>query len=224
MKDAPNNAAPGRCDIWWREARGVRDDDIALLDEDERNRAGRLHRDADRARFVVAAALLRRKAALWLDEDPRSLAIDRVCMRCGTPHGKPTMAGVHASITHAGDYVGVALTALGPVGLDLEPEHAPVSEVAAQLLAPGESCADDLQLVRMWTRKESVVKATGDGVGVGLSRIRITAATSVPELRAYPGTSDLAARMTDLIAVPGYIASATVLTARSVRWVEHHDH
>ena len=78
--------------------------------------------------------------------------------------------GLHASITHSGEIVGVALSAAGPLGLDVEQvRERDISDLTRRVLGSGERSENPEDFFRYWTRKEAVVKATRDGIGVGLS-------------------------------------------------------
>ncbi|HSP53692.1 MAG TPA: hypothetical protein VLO00_12425, partial [Cryobacterium sp.] len=85
--------------------------------------------DAAERRFLAAAA------ARVLDVDPATVQIERSCPHCGgQDHGRPLVAGapgspagsslesrpLHVSLSRAGGSVALALTFLGPVGIDIE--------------------------------------------------------------------------------------------------------
>lgn len=155
------------CEIWW--ATPIHPERaphlVSPLDPLERARLGRLLRQDDRARFVAAHALARFSLALVLDVPAESVVIDRTC-RCGSAHGKPRVAGgPEFSLTHSGDLVGVAVSEQ-PVGLDVEQiRHMhDLAGVAAAVCSATESTTGDEDFFRLWTRKEALLKATGDGL------------------------------------------------------------
>jgi 4'-phosphopantetheinyl transferase len=152
------------CDVWWAApvAPGDAPGLVALLDAHEQARLGRFRRPDDAARYLGAHALTRIVLGRLLDRDPAGLVFDRTC-RCGEPHGKPTLPGGPGfSFTHAGAVVGVAVLPGGPVGLDVEPVRAlpDLEGMAGHVGAPAEPAA----FFRTWTRKEALLKATGDGL------------------------------------------------------------
>ncbi|MFC0623337.1 4'-phosphopantetheinyl transferase family protein [Kribbella deserti] len=125
---------------------------LELLDERERWRVGRSASEADRARMMLGAALLRAAAGAQLGVPAAGLRVDRICADCGGWHGRPTLpgTGLDVSVSHSGKVVTVAiLTGGGRVGVDVERvADRPVHDVVA------------------WTIAEARFKAGG---GTGLS-------------------------------------------------------
>ncbi len=182
LSRAPSVAAPchdGRvstCHVWWAapvapaEAPAL----VELLDEHERARLRRFRRPADTARYLAAHALTRVVLGNSLGRAPSSLVIDRTC-RCGAQHGKPVLAGGGPgfSLSHAGDVVGVAVLDGGAVGLDVEAVR-PMSDLAAMARHIG-APAEPIAFFRAWTRKEALLKATGDGLAGSMAGIDLDA-------------------------------------------------
>jgi transposase InsO family protein len=67
-----------------------------------------------------------------------------------------------------------------------------------------------------WTRKEAVVKVTGDGLGVPFAELRV----SDPKLLTYPGRDEEPALPVDLWPAPGYRAALAVLTPTPISVIE----
>jgi 4'-phosphopantetheinyl transferase len=220
-------SAPGDCAVWWADPTRSVPADAEVLDPVELSRLESLRMPADRARFRCAAALLRRLVAAETGLAPERVRVDRRCPTCDRPHGRPLLPGLglHASVTHSGDRVGVALTRLGPVGLDVERlGERDVLPLTRLVLGEGEHAADEAQFYRYWTRKESVVKATGAGIVAGLPLVRVSAPDQPPRLLAYPDGPTPAATMHDLSPGDGYAGAVTVLTARPYRVIERWHH
>ena len=153
----------------------------AVLDAEERERAGRFVRAVDRERYTAAHLMLRRVLAGYLGLPPGQVALTREpCPCCGDLHGRPALAdtspGLHFSLSHAGPLVLVAV-AEQPVGADVEalPEPRTVADLAA-VLHPAERAelaeadgTDRLprEFARLWTRKEAYLKGIGTGLGRG---------------------------------------------------------
>ncbi|MEJ8279824.1 4'-phosphopantetheinyl transferase family protein [Pseudonocardia spirodelae] len=169
--------------VWWAAPAdpGVRPDLVALLDQHERERMAALRRDADRARYLAAHALARLVLGEHLGTDAAALHLDRTC-GCGAPHGKPRLAArpddPGFSLTHSGALVGLALGP-GPVGVDVE-AHRPLSSLdglAEHALSAAERAAGTpaaAAFLRTWTRKEALLKATGDGLSSPMDAITLS--------------------------------------------------
>ena len=207
----------GGCTVWWATPAMYRSALCELLDTDERSRLQALRRDADRVRFVLAAALLRLAAASALGAQPDHVTVRRTCPDCGSAHGRPQLPGtdLHASISHSGERVAVAITRLAPIGVDVQCFSAlDVGVISARILDDSESAATDHDFYTYWTRKEAMVKATGDGMRVPLRQVLVGAADTAPRLLSYPGRPGLVASLLDLSAGDGYAAALAVLHHR----------
>jgi len=199
-------------DVWWATIAQQRPEHLDLLGDAERERWERFRRDEDRARFVLGVALLRLAVAGTLGVSVADVTIDRTCATCGQPHGRPRLPGdeLHVSVSHSGDWIAVALTAVAPVGVDVEQVRAiDIAGMAKLVLAPDERADSLADFYALWARKESAVKATGDGL-----RVPLNAVVVAPDGRitGYPDRPDLTATTVDLLPRPGYAAALTVLT------------
>jgi 4'-phosphopantetheinyl transferase len=210
-------------DVWWADPAWASPAHRALLDADERGRREALRRPADQDRFTVAAALLRLVGARATGLAPERVPVDRSCAQCGKPHGKPRIQGydVHVSVSHSGGRVAVAA---GPAELGVDVEEVAevnVADLAGHTLGPGESAAGPADFFVYWTRKESVVKATGDGITVALSGVRVTRPDEPAGLVSYATRPGLVATVRDLRPGEGYAAALTVLAPEPVTVHEH---
>lgn len=206
--------------VWWAAPAdpGDRADLVALLDAHERERLLALRRHEDRARYLAAHALARLVLAERLDADPAALVLDRTC-RCGEPHGKPRLAGrgddPGFSLTHSGSLVGVAV-GTGPVGVDVE-AHRPLSGLdglVRHALSPAELAAgtpDGTGFLVTWTRKEALLKATGEGLSSPMDAITLSPPHAPARVLGWTGTggswwvADVATGLDDH---PGAVAGA----------------
>lgn len=204
--------------VHWTVAATPDETELALLTPAELRRLSRLRMAGDRARFATATVLTKRAVAAELNIEPRSVRLDRRCDHCSADHGRPRVpgSGLYLSIAHAGDVAGVAITRAGRIGLDVEPDAGDgVRDVAGQLLGDGERAETPADLLRYWVRKEALVKATGDGIGIGLHAVVVSGPQEPPRLISYPGRR-LRARMVDLECRAGYLASVALLTDHKV--------
>lgn len=130
--------------------------------------------------------------------------VSATCRTCGGPHGRPTVAGAWVSFSYAGDLVAVAVCAV-PVGVDVERAAATCFEgFPGVALAPGEP---DTDRAASWTRKEAVLKATGDGLAVDPRSVVVTGGRV--RWAAAPGPIALA----DLSVPVGWAGAVAALTA-----------
>jgi 4'-phosphopantetheinyl transferase len=212
---------PGTCEVWWASATWMRPWHADVLSDDERARRSRLWDDGHRAQYTVAAALLRLVAAPLTARAASRVVVDRSCPRCGRPHGRPrlTGTGLHVSISHSGTTVAVAVSGAGEVGVDVQRVDVdPVQELSPLVLAETEAghVAAARDFFTYWTRKEALVKATGDGVTVPLREVVVTPPGTPPRLLGYPRQGGLAAQLRDLSPDPGYVGALAVLSPRPV--------
>lgn len=205
--------APGHCRV-----RQVRTDQLgvptAALSVREVQRAARYHRAGDRRRAVLGAALLRGAAGEALGIEPHRVVVERRCEACGADHGRPVLpgTGLHASVSHSGDVVLVALSRGAPVGVDVEQLGRRFAPADAHLVtAPHEPVpTDERGFLTSWTRKEAVAKATGEGVRCPMSEIVVSPPHERAELVSYRG-APLRAHLLDLDVGHGHVAAVAVL-------------
>lgn len=210
MSQAPDVSAV--CELWI--LRGLPPEEIdLLLTARERGRRDGYLRRPDARRYAAGVVLARLAVARFARVPAAGVRFRRVCGRCGDDrHGKPHAVGlpVHHSVSHAGEVVAVAVTGVAPVGLDVE-ECLPLDDADGLLAAVrgrGEPPVTGLpDFCRRWSRKEAVVKATGDGLSVPLSEVVLAvdgAVISYQERR-------LDAEIRDVEVGPGYVGALAVL-------------
>lgn len=190
----------------------------SVLALEEVRQLERYRSNNERERRIVAWALARRIIGSRLDMEPSSLHIRRWCQICRSDdHGKPRKVGdLHYSLSHSANRVAVAVTDGGQVGVDIE-RVSEVSGIERYVLHPDEVLPEhSSDLLRYWVRKEAVLKATGVGLSVSMSSLRVSAPTEVPAVLEYPDR-DLAPSeisLHDVDVGSGYLASVAVLLPR----------
>ena len=215
-----------RCDVYWAQLSWLAPAHVSLLSAAELDRRARFHRREDRDRFTLAAALLRVVLAERFESAPTEIQVDRTCDRCGEQHGRPRVPGypVELSVSHSGEFAAVAVSTAGPTGIDVE--HArPLDHRSlwGDVFGPEDDEARSLAaFYRGWTRKESILKATGVGLALPMSAVRVTRTTEPPALLAYPGEPGLRARMADIPPAEEYAGAVSVLSAWPVVFREWH--
>lgn len=192
------------CQVWWAISQPVPAHLVEMLTDVERERRARLRYEADRDRFTSGVVVSRMILAAHLALRPAAVRIDRSCMSCGAPHGRPrTLDGdLDFSVSHAGDLVAMAVVRRGPepypggrrVGVDVEVVTDRVEPRARELClsAPERDVLNDLPdadraaaFFRYWVRKEAVLKATGDGLAVPMRDLTLSRHDEPAALRAW---------------------------------------
>lgn len=202
------------CVVWLAEVGMQRPSHSAVLNEAEMTRRNTFMQEIDRSRFTLAAALLRLLVAGQTGLHPTDVLVDRTCERCGKQHGRPRLpgTGLHASISHSHYLVGIALTRMAPVGLDIE---AIVASKVDDILV--QECINEDEPIRSpgdfftyWCRKELVVKATGEGLYVPLNKVVVSPANEPPRLLSYQGRQ-LSATIREIELNQWYAGAVTLL-------------
>ena len=191
----------------------------SMLSAPERERAGRFGTEALRQRYVAGRAALRETLARRLGIAPAAVPIVR-----GT-RGRPMLADDASPDFNVSHTRGVAVIALldragHRVGIDIEGEDRSLAHdsLARKFLTADERDAiapldDDARrraFLRLWTCKEAMSKATGDGLSAPCARIGIDTARGLvpvagPDVYA-PGLWSLHA----VAAGAGYCATVAV--------------
>jgi 4'-phosphopantetheinyl transferase len=231
----PNLADLPTCRVWWAARSAARDQHRHLLDTDEAARWQHFRHDDDRARTLVGIALAKTVLAGMVGAPPADIRFDRTCPRCERPHGKPRLAEpaapIHLSVSHSGDRICVAVTTCAPVGVDVEAISAlrHLERTARAVLTDAEfrrwttlpPGRQDTELVRAWTRKESLLKATGHGLALPMDGIELVRRDGVLHVQRWPdGETWPRAHLHDLSPGPGYLACLTILAPGPVSVVE----
>ena len=208
-------------EVWWAKIGDVRWELVAELDAAERSRLTAYARQEDKDRFLLGCAVTRRVLGMHLMMPPGDVRLTRKCDDCGRPHGKVRTEGMEMSVSHSGDLIAVAFHPTKPVGLDVEQVDPGIdadalatvslSEVEAGELAKYEPDARARAFTTYWTRKEAIVKATGDGMRADLRQVVVSAPGQPAALVAWPGY-DGRLQLVDLEAGSDYAAALAILS------------
>jgi 4'-phosphopantetheinyl transferase len=204
-------------DVWWAEASWIEPWHLDVLSCHERERAASYRHESDRARFVVAAALLRLVVGARLQVPPSQVPVRRRCAHCRAPHGRPVIVGTHlgVSVAHARDRVVVAVIRDGAVGVDVEAvREIDVDTLTPMVLSAAEATSPTSRegFFKTWVRKEAVLKSLGTGLDVPMTALhlsRIGAGTHIASVSDRPRVHPV---VVDLDAGPGQ-AAALALSA-----------
>jgi 4'-phosphopantetheinyl transferase len=164
---------------------------VEFLDTSERNRAEKFRSMQDRHRYVSAHGFLRLVLGEALGRPANALVFEE------SAQGKPELRKsphderrLKFNLSHAAGWVLIAISWDHELGIDLEsPESLPdddesLSKLAARVLSTSEleiwnAILNPLKrrdaFLRMWTRKEAYVKATGEGLRHDLANFELPA-------------------------------------------------
>ena len=164
---------------------GEPDPDEAPLTPAELRRAGTFAAPSMQRRFVASRQAARRFVAGLAGVEPAAVAADYQCPECGPDavhsHGVPQYRSggdrlqFQASFSRSGEWLLAGAAATAALGIDLadlagfgDPGLDAVISTAAEqaqsdAAAPGSRA---LRQAQLWTRKEAVLKATGDGLRI----------------------------------------------------------
>ncbi len=208
-------------EVWWARVRDARPELTTELSAVEKGRLAAYARDEDKARFLLGAAVIRRVLGQRMEMSPATVQLDRSCPDCDRPHGKVTTEGMQLSVSHSGDLIAVAFHPRTAVGVDVELVDPAIDADSLASVSLAESEAEQLATVepaeraraftKYWTRKEAVVKATGDGIRADLRKVIVSAPDRPAALVEWPGYGG-PVQLVDLQAGQDYAAALAVLS------------
>lgn len=152
-----------------------------ILREDEQVRANRFHFAKDKRAFSLGRAYLRLILAQYLQLSPQELVFNY------TSKGKPYLQNcplpLEFNLSHSHNLVVYAVTQKQPIGVDVEyvRDLSQMIALAKRYFTPKESAfisscdstQQSLAFFQGWTTKEAFLKATGLGIGGGLSSLEV---------------------------------------------------
>ncbi len=156
----------------------------ATLSPDEQERAQKFKFEKHRNRYIAGRGALRGILGKYFNVGPAGLRF------VYSANGKPTLsgefagAGIHFNLAHTEDLALVAVTRIGLVGVDVEAVRPVknVEELVARFFSPRENelfqkVSDHEKpaaFFNLWTRKEALLKATGEGITRSLSLVEVS--------------------------------------------------
>lgn len=183
---APGDEAVARC--------------AAVLSEEERVRAARFRFPALTRRYTVSHGMVRSVLADYVGTAPEGLRFDT------SAHGKPLLDGplldgIAFNLSHSGERALLAVSEAGAVGVDVEARRmlTHLDGVAERIMSRGEyehflaadgAAAGNEVVLTVWTRKEAVLKASGEGISRPLRAIDVlTGSTAEVDGRRFELTA-----------------------------------
>ena len=170
--------------LWWRSlaANAAERESLAsLLSDAEHARASRFGRPELRDRYIVGRGTLRVLLGIELGIEPGAVVIVRG--ERGRPRVESPAIELDFNVSHTAGCAMFALARRRRVGIDIERDDREINAqgIARKFLAPTERAVLDghdadrarRQILRLWTCKEAMSKATGDALSAPFSRIEV---------------------------------------------------
>ena len=154
------------------------------VSQKEQQRAERFTFQADRSRFIAGRFLLRKFLSKYIDREMSDIPIQ---LDQGRPYVEDSMFSVSQipqfNISHSGDYVALAWSFSGAIGVDVEQskELSDLKQIARRVMNDQElekfsQMTMDQQLdyfYSLWVRKEAVLKKMQAGFSLEPNRIHV---------------------------------------------------
>jgi 4'-phosphopantetheinyl transferase len=202
-----------------------------MLHASDRARWSALRRSADKARFATGRALARSAIVASTEMSPDAIAFSTLCPRCGAQHGKPYLpdSEIEFSLSHAGDLVVLAMTRGVALGVDVERVIPSSPDLAGDVLTESEQRvlrdqppgARAHAFFTYWTRKEALLKATGEGLITPMTTIEVSAPHDPAAVLTWNPSSPDGVQLVDLRPDSGYAAALAALTGEAVAITDH---
>ncbi len=199
-----------------------------ILDRSEMDRAQRFRYPRDARRWSLARAALRNVLSEYTQIPPRDIRFDLEAN--GKPRFASPPAEIHFNLSHSQDMALIGVTTLAPLGVDIERlrEIPDAEAIAKRFFTAGEVEAyralPDEHRVRgfmnCWTRKESIIKATGAGLSMPLDSFEVSLDPRQPArlLKSPPQVGDRCFwSLQHVEAAPHYVGAIAVCCAMAPR-------
>jgi 4'-phosphopantetheinyl transferase len=179
---------PGQVQVWFAMLdRGAPEIAalVRVLSPEEMDRANRFRRSVDRERYLARRGLLRRRLSQYLRLGPEKIEIHR------HSQGKPYVPArinpdnLQFSESDSDNLAAFAFSRSSPIGVDIEKirafpdmpalvERYFTARERREVLC-GHKAQRLIRFYRLWTRKEAVLKAQGEGLLKGLDSVDVSA-------------------------------------------------
>lgn len=198
---------------------------LLLLNEEEVHRADRFRFPIHRQRFIAARANLRKILSAYLQCDPKTIQFSY------SARGKPYLpeSTLQFNVSHSEDMAVYALTPDYPIGVDIELTKTVYDDaVAARFFSAAEYaslCALPeaervLCFYRIWSRKEAMIKVTGEGLAFALSHFSVPV-EKTDNAMTVSFNNEAGWTLQSFTAHPGY--QSAYATAQTVEKVIHRE-
>jgi 4'-phosphopantetheinyl transferase len=157
---------------------------VRVLSADESERAGRFVFEKDRVRYTLARGALRYLLAAYTGVRPEALRFGYTAFQKPFLVYPDQAVAPAFNVTHSEDLVLIAVTDVGPVGVDIEYMRplTDLDRLAEQVFTERErstlyrrSLSERTRaFFTGWTRKEAYIKAVGQGLSIPLTRFEVS--------------------------------------------------
>jgi 4'-phosphopantetheinyl transferase len=195
-----------------------------FLSEDEIERAGRFRFDLHRNRFVRCRGSLRVILSKYLRCAPGKIHFGY------GPNGKPSVDGLQFNVAHSGDVAVIAVSHNSQLGVDIEAVRwlEDFDELVARFFCPRESqlfarlpnALKPTAFFNLWTRKEALLKATGEGIAYSLNRVDVTFLPDEPPCVLSMPREDSCRdwNLKEILPAPGFIGAVATNNTATMRY------
>ncbi len=166
--------------------------DASCLSSDEKKRADTLIIPQKRQLFIAGRCCLRNLLSTYLDIAPKAIQLTYDL------HGKPSLQSnqkrLYFNVSHSNNLMLVALTLNHSIGIDIELKR-PLDDmnlIARDILSDNERRVFQTKtnkhdwFFRIWTLKESYLKAIGTGLSISPDQIEFNLHAEIPEIIKTP--------------------------------------
>lgn len=171
----------------------IRNSYASVLSETELQKADKFLKPADAKSYIVRKYFLRKVLSEFLKCDPKAIHFQQ------SANKKPGIEGIQFNLSHSKNLVAIALSPC-PIGIDVEFIREDFSydvmlddcfSVTEQLLI-NKGVGSALNFYTLWTRKEALLKASGEGLNDHkLSEMEVLLAINTRHGRFYQLFSSL---------------------------------
>ncbi len=144
---------------------------VSRLSHERQQRLRKLLQEEKQRQCLGAGLLLEKVLASY------GISVDSVYIG---KHGKPEVDGIYFNLSHCGEYV-ICVVSDSPVGCDIERRRKVSTHLAERYFCNGEKVrleslvgeAYEREFFRLWTKKESYAKMTGEGLATAMDALDV---------------------------------------------------
>jgi 4'-phosphopantetheinyl transferase len=194
----------------------------SFLSDDELARADRFYFDQHRNHYIAARGLMRKILNNYLKTEDKKLVF--VYNEFGKPYLEDN--SLHFNLSHSHELAILAINLKYELGVDIEWMHRKTNllQIAERFFSANEfaeliSLPAEFQrqgFFNCWTRKESYIKARGEGLGIPLSQFEVSLKSEEPALLKSTAHDPVAVKSWTLYAFDPHPDYAAALTLNSL--------